>query len=96
MNDDLPTVIGAAFSDALTALKFDAPGLAGTGIGLLLSRMLRERIEEGRKIFLEEISHASRPIRDVQRRMSSLRSRIGTYRSRARVPRASTWVSWPR
>jgi hypothetical protein len=65
LSDDLPALIGSAFSDLLSAFDLKAAGLSGSAVGLVLSKILNARAEKAREIALEEIRYCERPIRDA-------------------------------
>jgi hypothetical protein len=61
----LPSIVGSALSDVLQALEFGASNLGGTLLGTTLGALLGKRLEAARKIFLEEVRDAKRPVKDV-------------------------------
>ena len=67
---DLPEIVGATISDFLTWLDFGASGIGGTLSAAAISMLLKSRLDQGRKIFIEEVRQAKRPIKDAHEKMS--------------------------
>ena len=61
----VPSLIGASFSDVLAALSFGASNVGGSMLGMALDALLRRRLEAARDILLDEIRAATRPIKDA-------------------------------
>lgn len=56
---DLSNLIGALFSDALTATSSPIAGAGGAVLGIALSAVMERRREAAREILLDEIRHGS-------------------------------------
>jgi len=68
MNKNLPSLVANAIADILGAFQIPGASTLGMLSGAAIEELLAKRVENARKIIIEELAHARRPLEDVHER----------------------------